>query len=108
LECAEWNSGQVEALVVAVDIELIVVIRIPLHTEGASDEIRILNHYEGKRRALLLSKVINGGYVHDQVETPIEAHSYCLGAPGWDAHLEFHIRRQVENIGAVKLWLVKW
>ncbi len=81
----------VQALVIALYIELIVVVSVTFCRECPSDNVRVLNDNESKVGALLLPKVIYCRDIHYQIDSPVKAHSDRLSLASRNTHLEFDI-----------------
>lgn len=52
-----------------------------------------------------MSEVIYRRDIHDQIDSPVKAHSDCLGLASWYAHLKFDIWRDLQDAWLVKLCL---
>jgi hypothetical protein len=89
----EEHWAWVQTLIIALNIELIVVVSITFRRQCPSDNVRVLNDNECKVGALLLSEVIYRRDVHDQVDSPVKAHSDGLSLSSGYTHLKFDIWR---------------
>ena len=92
----EEHRAWVQALVIALYIELIVVVSVAFGRECPSDNVRVLNDNESKVGALLLPEVIYCRDIHYQIDSPVKAHSDRLSLASWYAHLEFDIWRDLQ------------
>jgi hypothetical protein len=99
----EEHWAWVQTLIIALNIELIVVISITFGRQCPGDNVRVLNNNECKIGALLLSEVIYRRNVHNQVHSPVKAHSDSLSLSSGYTHLEFDVWCDHQQTGLVKL-----